>query len=124
MLKTILALILMITPALARDYCTGSPSAADLPANLKVPTVNIDVHIIPRSKVFAYCGAGHKTVTACSYPDPNDAGTWIVLVSNDVPAGPQFECVMRYEQAHMPPNYWGDPKVELPDTIKWLAKQH
>jgi hypothetical protein len=122
MLKILAAIaaLTLASPAIARDYC-ASWELANVPASIKPPSVNVDVYILPRAKLHKTCSVSYRDVTACTYAHPTEPNTWVVLVSSDVPAGPQFECIMRYEQAHMPPNYWGDPKVETPETIKWLA---
>lgn len=112
----------------ARERLVGKLDACEavaaIPAQFRAePTVRYDVFRKTPKQMGTLCKAG-----ASDWMDPEmirgctiekTPGYWPVYVAVRVPAA-DFECIVSYEKSHMPPNYWGDPKMERPETIKWL----
>jgi hypothetical protein len=84
------------------------------------PTVKWRVFRVPESKLRSTCGyTGPRTVHSCTYPAD---GYWAVIIAGNISAA-EYTCRLAYEKAHMPPFFWGDPKIELSETMQFLARQ-
>jgi len=84
------------------------------------PSVKWRVFRVPASKLRSTCNyTGPRIVHSCTYPTD---GYWAVIIAGNISAA-EYACRLAYEKAHMPPHFWGDPEIELPETIKWLADQ-
>jgi len=111
----------------ARELLYGTdPCEVVPPKGLKETSVRYETYNLSQRELDRLCFADKRTIPAgahmggCTYPAKN--GFWQVLVLNTLTLE-QIACVVRYETAHMPPNYWADPKMELPETMAWLAEQ-
>lgn len=122
----VLCLLALTAPAYARYVGNAGKNPCDvqLPAGIKKPSVQYSVVLLPQEKLVRICargippGADTNRVLACTFE--KGAHYWPVYITTAV-AADQQACLLKYEMAHMPPNYWGDPEVELPQTIEWLA---
>ena len=116
----IVCLMLVAPPVLGDEWDEALKGCATLPP-LRPVTVDYKVHQVPRAAVAKYCRLDRHPpgtrVAACTYPDSHDPGIWHVIVLNNAPSIEALECAIRYERAHMPPNNWGDPSAELPETM-------
>lgn len=84
------------------------------------PSVEWHVFSLPESKLRSACGyTGPYIVRSCTFPAD---GYWAVIMPDNISLD-EYACRLAYEKAHMPPYFWADPKIELPETIKWLADQ-
>jgi hypothetical protein len=101
----------------------GDSVCGQLPKHMAHPSVTYSVANLDQ-KALNFACSGDKNATppfvACTYPVNKDH--WSVLVLNSLPLD-EVACAVHYEEAHMPPNYWGDPKMETDSTMQWLAEQ-
>jgi hypothetical protein len=112
---------------------TGSASAADADRTLCVdtkvrppaayrgePSVKWTVFYVPERKLRTACGyTGPRTVHSCTFPAD---GYWAIIMPDNISLD-EYACRLAYEKAHMPPYFWGDANLELPETMTWLAEQ-
>lgn len=119
---TAVALLLLTTPALGAGYCSTvkqPPKSAQ-----REPTVYFDQYTIPTAELARMCGTGAK---ACTYPlpTPSHPDRWVIVIDDAAPLD-DLACLVTYEKAHLPPNYWVDPKMEGPETTALFAnlKRH
>lgn len=82
------------------------------------PTVDWHVYAMPLDKVRAQCA--DDRFLACAIKVTDDR--WKILIDKRI-VGKERDCVVQYELAHLPPNFWGDPKVETRAMMQRLAKQ-
>lgn len=111
-----LCLLAMPSQAFAMGlYCA---QMMNVPAEVQQePTVPFKVYTIPAALIGErYCrflpGAD---VTGCTYTLDNGKN-WIIVLADTLMAD-DHECVLRYEKTHLPPNCWGDPDTERPESI-------
>lgn len=115
---------------------TGSAEARMLKTetnfcDIKVPkikevTVPFKTYLVSQHNLDIACEASAHNdpkgyIAGCTYPTTD--GSWVVYALSDLGGADQLSCVVHYEMAHMPPNFWADPAIELPETMKWLADQ-
>ena len=119
-----LCVLALTGAAEARDLITGrDPCTVKLP-KLAETSVRYEVRNLSQREVDRICQADthplapNTHVAACTFPAKD--GTWWVYVTNDGLTLDQLGCVVAYEKAHMPPNFWADPKMERPETMDWL----
>lgn len=105
------------SPSMAEDMPCHAIQAIPKESR-QVPTEEWRLYKLPLSQLQLTCH--NMDATACSYK--NKTGPWNVLVPNDYYSDAELACVIEYEKAHLPPNYWGDPKIETPAVIKWLSE--
>ena len=91
------------------------------PKGLAEPIVAYEIYHVRKIEMARYCPGfpGKHIPKGCSYTAENPT-RWIVIVNDDVAAG-EVACTIIYEKAHMPPNYWADPKAETPAYMAYLA---
>lgn len=116
MLKIIAAVaaLAFASPAFA---CTGTMP----PAGMVEPTVPYEIYHVRAAGMATACPGfpGTHIPKGCSYTAAKP-WRWVMIVNDDVAPG-EVACTIAYEKAHMPPNYWADPKVERPEYIAYLA---
>lgn len=85
------------------------------PSAWQVPTVPMEIDIVPASKIVSWC---HKlpgsayTLYACTFlPNMTPNHDAVILLSDALMAD-QRVCVLLYEEAHLSPNNWYDPAIE------------
>lgn len=121
-----LCVLALTGSAEARYLRSGEASPCDvkLPKTIVHPNVPFTVRYVSKAEMERTCrggaDAGVIDILGCTYKAAD--GSWPVLIAMTLPQD-QVACVVQYEMAHMPPNYWADPKMELPKTIDWLSDQ-
>jgi hypothetical protein len=114
-----LCVLALTGPALA-ETCHGHsmpPKAAR-----REPTVKYTVYNSRPWQVQKACpdkGAALAEAWGCSYQ--NQDGSWTILMSDSIPLN-QRSCMLQYEKSHLPPNYWGDVRIDGPAFMNWLAE--
>jgi hypothetical protein len=81
------------------------------------PSVKYEVFYVARPDLQKYCQS--ETEFSCTYP--TGEGKWAVVINRDL-SHDEVICSLIYEKAHMPPNYWADPRVESPLAVQFLRK--
>ncbi len=110
-----LCLVGMTGPAWADYKCAGEMPPASA---RQEPTVGYSTLIVPPARFHRICTM--HTDYSCARSLPN--GRWLIAINANL-SSEEIACSVIYEKAHLAPNYWGDPKVETPQTIKWLTEQ-
>lgn len=89
------------------------------PSAWQVPTVPMEIDIVPADKIVSWC---HKlpngvTLYGCTYlPNVTPNHKAVILLSDALTADERV-CVLLYEESHIAPNNWLDPAIEdsIPD---------
>jgi hypothetical protein len=112
--------LLLATPAFAAPGVSAPCDKLPPPHAWQVPTVPMVVHIVANAEIGPRC---HKLPSpyilyGCTYPAT--ASTPAIILLNADLKGDERVCVLLYEEAHLPPNNWADPRVEAtaPDDPK------
>ena len=105
------AALFLATPAIA---CQGV-----MPPKWALGTPSVPYEIFHMRAAQAAHACRSPGSWGCAYPAPThkQPNRWAVILNDDVPEG-EVWCTLEYEIAHMPPFYWGDPKVETAETMK------
>lgn len=84
------------------------------PSAWQVPTVPMEIDIVPADKIVSWC---HKlpsdvTLYGCTYlPDVTPNHDAVILL-NAALTEDERVCVLLYEESHIVPNNWYDPVIE------------
>lgn len=84
------------------------------PSAWQVPTVPMEIDIVPADKIVSWC---HKlpsgvTLYGCTFkPDITPNHDAVILLSDALTENERV-CVLLYEESHLMPNNWLDPVIE------------
>lgn len=91
-----------------RNLCSALPPLSAR----QEPTVKYDVYRLSAEDIQKYCGATGPKFTACAVsPYKGHPDGWAIFITSPL-SDRDYDCVLMYEKAHLPPNNWIDPRWE------------